>query len=120
MANNDAYQQAVEKLLTYMDQTVSFAKGQLPDIAQEVLSYGTTMAHFWMWFWIVFAVLGFIGLVAVSVPSDDDSGQGGAIAVMFFITFGLCVGAGFQYADLVKIEKEPKIYIIQQVRDSLR
>lgn len=32
----DAYQDAVHKLMDYMNDTVIFAKAQLPDIAQQI------------------------------------------------------------------------------------
>lgn len=47
--NTDAYQDAVNKLMAYVDQTVNFAKGELPEVCKEILIYGAAQNYFWIW-----------------------------------------------------------------------
>jgi hypothetical protein len=117
MSNTDAYQEAVNKLITYIDQTVDFAKGQLPDIAQEILTYGATMEQFWMWFFIVFAGISFVTMIATIIGSMDSDNP--APAMMFFAFLGLSIFAAHDYVVLIKIKEAPKLYVMEQMHDML-
>jgi hypothetical protein len=112
----DEYEKAVSKLITYLDQTVTFAKGELPDVAQQWLVYAAYSNQVWL---IFFSVLTFLSVLAFLRGVFDDYGDGSwaFFGALFSIVFGASSMAN--YLDLAKIEKAPKLYIMQAMRSEL-
>jgi hypothetical protein len=117
MANTDAYQDAVTKLMNYLNDTVVFAKSQLPDVAQQMLVYGAELTHFWMWFWIVGFALSFLMFLVSLLTMDEAGGVGVA---MFLIMLGLGVLAGIEYSTIIEIRDAPKLYILDELASKLK
>ena len=117
----DAYQTAVTKLLAYLDQTVTFAQGQLPEIATQILSYGAYDAVLGMWtFGIIAAILLLISAwMYISSWGNDwsDSGIGSLILLVIGIVLTVCAVQNFSVYK--KIELAPKVYVVEQVRGML-
>lgn len=117
---NDAYQDAVTKLMNYLNDTVVFAKAQLPDVANQMLVYGAEMAHFWMIFWI--CVGAFFGLLTVltvifGITNNDEMRGGG---ILGFITVVFFVFAALSYQTQIKIHDAPKLYIMDELAYKLK
>lgn len=113
----DAYQTAVTKLLAYLDQTVSFAQGQLPDIANQILTYGAYDALLGMWICIIISIL----MIGVSILNSLQYGDFSGISAFFalIISTGFFIGAMGNFSTYKKIELAPKVYVIEQVKDML-
>jgi len=120
----DSYEKALDKLVEYIDQTVTFAKGELPEIANQIAVYGAASASIWMTVLGIGAALAFLLFVlavrASKENEDMDEDMVGVAILMFFITGVLVVFTVSQRMTLLKIEKAPKLYVLEQVRELAR
>lgn len=116
MANTDAYQDAVSKLISYLDQTVDFARGQLPEVCKEILAYGAYSNTFWIWFSGVFAVLSLLIFILSIVKNDD---CGGCTVACFMLLLGMSTATGANIMEAKKIELAPKLYVMEYLRSEL-
>ena len=111
----DKYEGAVEKLITYIDNTVVFAKEQMPDVAVEILSYGLTVN---MYSAVVSGVLGVMFLIIFLCSWINDSGEPtfftGAVMLICIV---ICLTS---VMGVKKIELAPKLYVLEQVRWLIR
>lgn len=114
----DEYQNAVKKLMDYLDQTAVFAKGELPDVANQMLVYGATMGQFWLTLWCVVAAVS-VGLWLLYMAFADSEHIPGKIITGIMALIFVCV-AGQCWADLVKIRTAPKLYIMEAMGDMLK
>ena len=112
MENKD---KAIEQLMTYVTQAVEFGKEQMPDVAKEILVYSAYTNTIWMWVWLVPAVL-FWALAVLGIMCSLDE----SACIPFFLTmvmlamFLTVISAGY-YVENVKIEKGPKLYIMEHL-----
>jgi hypothetical protein len=116
----DEYQGAIKKLTEYLDQTVVFAKGELPDVAQQMLVYGSTTAHVWFYLFLALTVISIIMFIGICCAMSGDSDAAGAAVFMFIFVCLLSCATVSHYMAIVKIEKAPKLYIMEQMREMLR
>ncbi len=107
---SDEYQNAVKKLTDYIGDTVDFAKGQLPDVAKEILAYGAQVDHMWM---IIWGIMFFVGVLSIIIGSFQDSEGGVFFGFVLFVAS--IVFMGCCYADLLKIESAPKLYVMDEL-----
>jgi hypothetical protein len=114
----DAYQDAVHKLMDYMNDTVVFAKAQLPDVANQMLVYGAEMAHMWMIGWIIAAVIAFLMFLGFGLLGGDE--RGGVSFVFFLAWIGLSIAAGHAYSVQIEIRDAPKLYIMDQLAERVK
>jgi hypothetical protein len=114
----DAYQDAVHKLMDYMNDTVVFAKAQLPDVAQQMLIYGAEMSHMWMIGWIIAAAIAFLMFLGMAIIAGD---EGGGPSCFFFIAWvGCSIAAGCSYSTVIEIRDAPKLYIMDELASKLK
>lgn len=113
----DAYQDAVHKLMDYMNDTVIFAKAQLPDVAQQMLIYGAEMAHIWMWGWIIVAIACFLFWLTSLIAIDE---AGGLAFTIFLAWIGAGACAVAQYSVQLEIRDAPKLYIMEQLANQVK
>lgn len=110
----DSYEAALDKLVQYIDQTVVFAQGQLPEVAEQIIAYGVASSVTSIWIFSIIAVLSML-LCLYGFANIDYDGVGFGV----FGFFGLMVSLAFiyfNYMTLIKIEKAPKLYVIQEIR----
>lgn len=114
----NAYQEAVNKLMGYIDQTVNFAKGELPEVCKEILAYGAAQSHFWCWFSGIFAVIAAVIFVLTFIAANKDNEYGASI-FMLIATFGLSTLCGCNMMEAKKIELAPKLYVLEFFKSAL-
>jgi hypothetical protein len=119
-ATTDAYQDAVNKLMSYIDQTANFAKGQLPDIANELLVFGVTQHTLLAYLFGSITILAFlVFLLGIWIAKDGEEG-GLEVSVVFFLIFGVgCAITGAQILDLYQIKEAPKIYVLHELHKEI-
>ncbi len=114
----DQYENATKKLMDYLDQTVVFAQGQLPDVAQQMLAYGAISTKFWLITFSVIAAISFLIWFIYTLGGDEDHIPGKIITGLITVFF-ICIAGGF-YLDLMKISTAPKLYIMQEIASQVR
>jgi len=108
----DQYQEALKKLMDYMQDTVVFAKSQLPDIANQMLTYGAHMAHLWMIFWIIIAAVALLSFFVGLIAMDEGSG---VCFISLLLIVAASIAACFQYGTQIKIKEAPKLYLMDEL-----
>ncbi len=116
MSDTDAYQAAVNKLMIYIDQTVNFAQGQLPDIANEMLTYNTSLDFLWLGIGALFVMLGAVMFILGKAACDCEGITffGGLIFVIAVLFIGI------DLTDLMKIHQAPKLYIMDELASRIK
>lgn len=110
----DAYQQAVTKLMTYIDNTAAFAQEQLPDVARQMLEYGAYTSSLWMFIALVVVALTLLAMF-FSAASGNEAWP------MWFVSLGISLMfAGSNYSTIKKIELAPKLYIMDEMAAKIR
>lgn len=110
----DSYEKALDKLVEYIDQTVTFAKGELPEVATQIAAYGAASSTILMWVFIAAsAVMFMVWLLSIASSDGDTPAPYFAFALLIF-----CVAGSVAYRmTLLKIETAPKLYVLEQVRE---
>ncbi len=114
MADTDAYQEAVVKLMSYVDQTANFATAQLPDVAAQMLAYGETIAIIWAVVLGVFFLMSLFGFL-LAVSKEDDIAMGLLFPLIITGIF-LVVNIG----TIIEIKTAPKLYILHELKNALK
>jgi hypothetical protein len=83
-----------------------------------MLVYGAAMTQFWMVFWIVVSIISFIFWLLYLVAADTDHAPGKIICGLLML--GAFSIAGLNYGELMKIDKAPKLYIMQEMASQAR
>lgn len=112
--SDDNYKDAVNKLISYVSDTVAFAKEQLPDVAKEVLVYSSTVSTFWLGVGIALLLVGIFSWMLGLIMDNEAAVVVGVMACVLGIPLG-----GINYMDLKKIEQAPKLYILDEMRARL-
>lgn len=112
-----ANEQLIEFLLQTMKETKSFAIEQAPEVAREMLAYGIWDANADLFFCMAF-LLAAIPLFLMWRHGLKNDSEGlmclGCMGTIVCLLFGLVAGR-CGYANLKKIELEPKVYIIEKL-----
>lgn len=110
----DSYEAALDKLVQYIDQTVVFAQGQLPEVAEQIIAYGVASSVTSIWIFSIIAVLSFLLFLYAIAVVDYEGGGLAILGLLALIASLACIYAS--YMTLIKIEKAPKLYVIQEIR----
>lgn len=105
------------KLLEYLNSGVAFVQEQAPDVAKQILSYGAYETSLWMR--IDFSIgMGLIVLAILLIWTGIKAEMEGLAASALFpiaIAIGFLIAGVSNKLDLVKIERAPKVYLLEQI-----
>lgn len=112
-----ANEQLIEFLLQTMKETKSFAIEQAPEVAREMLAYGSWDARLDLFCCMIFlsAAIPLFLMWRHGLKNDSEGLMCvGCMGTIVCLLFGLVAGR-CGYANLKKIELEPKVYIIEKL-----
>lgn len=112
------YEKATVKLMEYLEQTVTFAKGELPDVALQIVQYGATSAFIWFLFSAIIA--GLLLLIFIREWLFNRYGDGFSTLFSFLGFLLFSTVAISQKMEMLKIETAPKLYVMEYMRDMVR
>lgn len=107
----DKYDGAIEKLINYIDNTIVFAKEQMPEVAMEILNYGVVFNTY-----IAILCGIFVGIFLLMFLMSWMKYEG---ELTFFSGIALIIFTAFFLASILhlkKIELAPKLYVLQEIR----
>ena len=119
------------KIAEYLEKTADFTAEQAPLLVQEVLAYFTLLAWVnlgitvaWLLAWLLLAVvawklaLGEHSKITESSEHGTMMGACGSFAIIFSVATLIQIHGSFDRGkDVLKIEKAPRLYLIEQMRD---
>ena len=108
---SNTYDDAINKLITHIDDAVIFSKEHLPDVANQLLIYGATVHTYWAVGSGILALIFFIVFLSGYLAGDGEAAFLSCAA--FLVTFAICMG---NVMNIKKIEVAPKVYVIEEVR----
>jgi formate-dependent nitrite reductase membrane component NrfD len=109
MKKEEVFDQLATKGLQYLENFEQFAKTEIPDYFQQILTYNLNVSFFWLG---VFGLIILLGCLLMYVSKDSGDGMGfGVIIIMIFVLL-----SGFQIRDIVKIKYAPKVFLVDYLR----
>lgn len=107
----------VERLLKYADSAEAFASKEIPAYVKEFMEYEAWYHQQWIyWGFVPFVVFLILALCSPALCKDDESPSLAAFgcACLFLAVAFLTVP--HSYLKLKKIEKAPRVYLIETLR----
>lgn len=107
---------ALAELISKLTVLIEGAEGHLPEIANQMLIYGAFDANLTLIIGVIFAIPTIILFILAVI--DGDAPGYSIFSVVFFILSLIFCGCGV--STLYKIDKAPKLYLLQQTADLVK
>ena len=114
MSRDELIDKSLKELLEFITGAADFVKEQAPDVAVEIINYSYHLHWIWLVACTLVAIISFLAFLFLC--KNDDL----APAVSFVISALCTIGAVYNTTQLIKVEKAPKLYILDYVKRSAR
>lgn len=108
-------EELTKKLIQLIESAQNFTVENAPLYAKELLAYGAFDHTLWMWISGVVGVLLFILSIAMFLTEIAEGVVIGSVLV-FLMVIGFGVSSVTNYSELKKIEKAPRVYILEKLK----
>ena len=105
----------ITKFISYLDNLDVFMADQLPDFCKQLLEFSTFEHTLWMWVCLAIVIFLIIGGIIVILYESDACPIIIIFWILFLIPASICSVDNF--VQLKKIEKAPKVYLLEKLND---